>query len=293
MMVDIEGLMARKAQSFNQKYEEFIQRSLLPQGCPPLPIESAVKYTMSNGGKRFRPVLALLSGEAFGAQFDRIFPLALAIEMIHSYSLIHDDLPCMDDDDVRRGKPTNHKVFGEATALLAGDALQAEAFGILLESYSENAWLGIELMKLLAEACGMRGMVVGQAMDMDLESKAKQGKLIPNIEVVEKLHRLKTGALIRVCTEGAGIIAGVTATQRQTLRRAGENLGLAFQVADDLLDAHEDDQDGRSFVALLGLEGTKKYLNTLSDQICHDFESLNAETDELCELVRYNQTRKI
>ncbi|MNL22338.1 Farnesyl diphosphate synthase [compost metagenome] len=207
--------------------------------------------------------------------------------MIHTYSLIHDDLPCMDNDDVRRGKPTNHRVYGEDFALLAGDALLTEAFLLIAEGYSDNAFLVRQLTSLLSQAAGLRGMVGGQAIDL----RAGETKL--SKEELTHLHLLKTGALIRVSVEGAALIASAKPSDMDHLRKFGEGLGLAFQVADDILDHGEKDQDVRSFTGILGLEGTKTYLQEISNQTRAELHKVIPEAPMLEFLIGFNQNRQV
>lgn len=196
-------------------------------------LQDSFAYSLKQGGKRFRPIVSLLVGEVFGVPPQKILPWALAIEMIHTYSLIHDDLPCMDNDDFRRGEPTNHKVFGEDIALLAGDVLQTEAFALLAEKYESEPTIVVKLVRTLSEAIGAQGMVSGQAIDMDFKERTMQESELM------LMHALKTGALIRAAVEGAAIVCGIPDDKRQLCRAYGEDLGLAFQLKDDLLDSEE------------------------------------------------------
>ena len=216
-------------------------------------LKQSIAYSYSRGGKRFRPVLSLLIAETFAVHPQRVLPWAMAVEMIHTYSLIHDDLPCMDNDDFRRGEPTNHKKFGETTALLAGDALLTEAFALIAQSYKEDPAIGLRLVALLSQAAGLFGMVGGQAIDLEFQ------KLKPSFADLEQMHLMKTGALIRVSAEGAALICGLPSEKIQLCRQFGERLGLAFQIQDDLIDAKEKQEPG-SFPEVLGLEQTENYL---------------------------------
>ena len=203
----------------------------------PATIHRAARYSLFAGGKRIRPVLVLASGEAVGGAREELLPLACAVEMIHTYSLIHDDLPAMDDDDLRRGKPTSHKVFGEAIAILAGDALLTRAFQLLADT--PEGWDEARLRRrlraaaVLGEACGTTGLIGGQVMDLESEGKAIAA------EDLECLHRAKTGALLSACVRGGAILGGAGASDLERLARYARAIGLAFQVVDDLLDATE------------------------------------------------------
>ena len=191
----------------------------------------AVRYSLEAGGKRVRPVLCILACEAVGGTTIEALPGALALEYIHTYSLIHDDLPAMDDDDLRRGRPTNHKVFGEGHAILAGDALLTEAFGVLASADLDPVKRA-EALALLAEGAGWRGMAGGQALDLEGETLAAY-----DLGHLRLIHRLKTGALLRASVEIGAVLGGAAPGERSALRAYGEAIGLAFQIQDDILDA--------------------------------------------------------
>lgn len=211
--------------------ERFLDRSVPPEDTPPETISRAVRYSLFAGGKRLRPILVLASTEAVGGEIEEAVPAAAALEMIHTYSLIHDDLPAMDDDSLRRGQPTSHVVFGEAIAILAGDALLTHAFRVLASGSSRmDAAKRLEAIALLADAAGASGMVGGQVADLEAEGRAVDG------DALEFIHRHKTGALIRAACEIGGLLGGGTKNQINGLRRYGENIGLAFQIVDDILD---------------------------------------------------------
>ena len=195
----------------------------------PPSVHRAMRYSVMAGGKRLRPVLVIAGAEAVGGHADTVMPTACALELIHTYSLIHDDLPAMDDDDYRRGRLTNHKVFGEAIAILAGDALLTLAFELIARSPSDPRAL-CEVLASVAEAAGTRGMVGGQVVDIESEGKTVSG------ETLEYIHRHKTAALIRVSLCSGALLAGATRAQTEAIRTAGEDLGLAFQIVDDILD---------------------------------------------------------
>ena len=214
-----------------------LDTALPGKGEWPATIHEALRYSLFAGGKRIRPLLVLAAGEAVGGEREELLPLACAVEMIHTYSLIHDDLPAMDDDDLRRGKPTSHKVFGEAIAILAGDALLTRAFQLLAATpeRSDEARLRRRLRAsaLLGEACGTSGLIGGQVMDLESE-----GRRI-TAEELERLHRAKTGALLRACVVGGAILGGAGEDTLALLDRYARAIGLAFQVVDDVLDATE------------------------------------------------------
>lgn len=219
-------------------FEPYLTRLTMWSDWPPS-LAEASRYALFGGGKRVRPCLALLSAEAMGGQFEDALPWAAAVEMIHTYSLIHDDLPSMDNDDFRRGRPTVHKHFDEATAILAGDTLLTEAFAVVSRSapdprYAQN-WV-----RLLAEASGGRGMVGGQVDDI-------QG--VRSFDDLVGMQRKKTGALISASVVGGGIIADVSPEWMAKLECFGDALGMLFQITDDLLDAEQDaERDANSFL---------------------------------------------
>jgi geranylgeranyl diphosphate synthase type II len=215
--------------------EAALAAALPPETEWPATIHRACRYSLMAGGKRIRPVLVLAAGEAVGGAREELLPLACATEMIHTYSLIHDDLPAMDNDDLRRGKPTSHKVFGEAVAILAGDALLTRAFQLLAEV--PEGWDDARVRRrlaataVLAEACGTRGLIGGQVMDLESEGRTV------NAADLECLHRAKTGALLSACVRGGAILGGATKQELEGLARYASAIGLAFQVVDDVLDA--------------------------------------------------------
>jgi geranylgeranyl diphosphate synthase, type II len=234
---------------------------------PPERVHSAIRWSLFAGGKRFRPALLLATGQTFGARTDDLLRTACALEMIHTYSLIHDDLPSMDNDDLRRGRPTSHIKFGEATAILAGDALQALAFQTIAEDENLSPQLRVRLIGEVARAAGTpAGMVAGQAHDLDAESRE-----VTHAEL-ERIHHRKTGALIRAAARCGAIIAGVSDSELAAITDYAINLGLLFQITDDLLDvtATAEDlgktpgKDARArkatYPALYGIEATRAQL---------------------------------
>lgn len=236
----------------------------------------AVRYSLEAGGKRVRPVLCILAAEAVGGTAEQALPGALALEYVHTYSLIHDDLPAMDDDDLRRGRPTNHKVFGEGHAILAGDALLTEAFGVLAAADLEPVRRA-EALALLAEGSGWRGMAGGQALDLEGEKLDRY-----DLDHLRLIHRLKTGALLRTSLEIGAVLGGADPAGRAALRAYGEAIGLAFQIQDDILDATATEADlgkragkdaGRgkiTYPSLLGLDGARKALSEATENaLCH------------------------
>jgi geranylgeranyl diphosphate synthase type II len=256
--------------------EEALDRALPPESAWPATIHRAVRYSLFAGGKRIRPLLVLAAGEAVGGSRDDVMPLACAVEMIHTYSLVHDDLPAMDDDDLRRGKPTSHKVFGEGIAILAGDALLTRAFQVLAEppAGGDTARLRRRLAAaaLLAEAAGTTGMIGGQVLDLESEGR------VVDATTLERMHRAKTGALLGACVRGGAVLGGGEGETLARLDRYGSAIGLAFQVVDDVLDetgaAHElgktagkDARAGKAtYVSVHGLEASRKLAQRLLDE---------------------------
>jgi geranylgeranyl diphosphate synthase type II len=253
----------------------------------------AMEYSLSSPGKRLRPILVLASAEALGAAAEPLVPFACAVEMVHTYSLIHDDLPAMDDDDLRRGRPTSHKVFGEAVAILAGDALLTEAF-VVMSSAGEGIAAERQLAAIaeLAVAAGAQGMVGGQTADILAEGVGA------DLERVESIHRRKTGALLRACVRIGGLLAGARAADLESITRYGDAIGLGFQIADDLLDelgdtqltgksARRDRELGKStYPALLGNARARELLGELLDRGLGALDELGAAADPLREIAR-------
>jgi farnesyl diphosphate synthase len=254
----------------------------------------AMRYASIGGGKRMRPLLVVAACALFHVDRARALRVGLAVECIHVYSLIHDDLPCMDDDDLRRGKPTLHKAFDECTAVLAGDSLHALAFEVLAdEATHEDPFVRAELIAELARASGPSGMAGGQMMDLMAERSSL------DLAAVTRLQQLKTGALIGFCLEAGGIMGRVPAEGRRPLRGYARDVGLAFQIADDLLD-HEGEEaktgkrvgkDGakgkETFVSLLGAERARQQANLLVDQAVGHLQSFGAEADLLRAIARF------
>ena len=226
-------------------------------------------------------MLCYATGEALHLSPQDILPWALALEAIHTYSLIHDDLPAMDNDDLRRGLPTNHMKFSEDIALLAGDALLTEAFLMIAQGGGYGEHTG-PLIELLSEGVGLKGMIRGQILDLG------QGSQVATMEDLIHLHELKTGCLIALCLTGPALLTG---QKLQGFQQLGLKLGLAFQIKDDLLDAHED--SSMSFIHFLGVEGSKQYLDSLTREIENSLEGLKINKPRLKELIQFNGSRGI
>ena len=237
MEFNIKSYLASKRELVDRKLDSLLKYS--PKNTSPL--EESIRYSALSGGKRLRPILMIASNEAFGGKEEMVLPIACAIEMIHTYSLIHDDLPCMDDDSLRRGIATNHNVYGEAVAVLAGDALLTDAFNIMVrEGLSSGLRPKIltEVVGDISHAAGSKGMIKGQSIDLALEGTKLALERTKDISVgqVEKMHSLKTGALIEVSVTVGAKIGGANDKQIKKLITYAKALGLAFQIVDDILD---------------------------------------------------------
>ena len=258
------------------------------------PLIEAMRYAAMDGGKRVRPLLLVSTAEMLGVGRDRALRAACAVESIHVYSLIHDDLPCMDDDDLRRGRPTTHKKYDEATAVLAGDSLHALAFEILTdEETSTDPFTQAELVRCLATASGMDGMAGGQMMDMAAESADY------DLRTITRLQQLKTGALLAASVEMGAIMGKLPPEGRSHLRAYARDIGLAFQIADDLLDVEgdeekagkalrkDDEQGKQTFVSLMGVDGARNQARALVDQAIGHLGQYGEEAAVLRALARY------
>jgi len=281
--------------SWQNRFEEILPGYLQgPEQSPQL-LQSAMHYSATAGGKRIRPLFVYASGRALNLDKNTLDGIAVSIELIHTYSLIHDDLPSMDDDDLRRGQPSCHRKFDEATAILAGDALQALAFEILArdKSLSAEPQRQAAIILGLARACGANGMAGGQVLDL-----ASLGKEISQKEL-EEIHAFKTGALIQISAVAPALLAAATTEQRNALAQYGKLTGLAFQVFDDLLDvtgsseitgkpSHADAARSKpAFPAIIGIEKSLARAHELRDQALNELKQLPGETDALEWLAAY------
>jgi geranylgeranyl diphosphate synthase type II len=280
--------------------EEALEYYLPGEDNIPADIYKAVRYSVFNGGKRIRPILCLAATEAVGGDLGPAIPVACALELIHSYSLIHDDLPAMDDDDFRRGKPTCHKVFGENIAILAGDALLTEAFVILshVEKVRLSAERRLAVIQEIAKAAGICGMVGGQALDV------LSGKSVSDEDTLNEIHRRKTGALIVAAVKSGAIIFNARKEKIQALAEYGINVGLAFQVADDILNVEGDRElmgkktgsdaahDKLTYPSLLGLDLAKEKLAKYIDAAEASLSGFDERARPLLVIARYIMERK-
>ena len=283
---------AAEVASWQARFEDVLDHHLPPTSQEPRDLHRAMRYSALAGGKRIRPLLVYATGTTLGLAPDQLDPIAAAIECIHAYSLIHDDLPAMDDDDLRRGRPTCHRAFDEATAILAGDALQALAFEILADRLPAST-SSLAVIAEIAEACGSSGMAGGQALDL-----AAVGCQLDEASL-KKMHGLKTGALIRASIIGPCRLAGADEKTLTHLAHYGDCIGLAFQVHDDILDVtgncaligkHTQADaalDKPTFVSVLGLQESRKTAEELRDQAISSLQHVPGDTALLSWLADY------
>jgi farnesyl diphosphate synthase len=282
----IDALIARA--------DHALAQALPNDSQPPIELHRAMRYAVLGGGKRLRPLLVYAAGIALGANLAALDAAACAVEFIHAYSLVHDDLPAMDDDALRRGRPTCHIVFGEAMAILAGDALQALAFEILAVGSTDDAGTRLRMLQVLGRACGAEGMAGGQAFDL-----AAVGKKL-GLDELERMHDYKTGALIRASVMLGALASGHRDTATlDALDRYGRAVGLAFQVRDDILDVEGDAAvigktqgkdaaaDKPTFVSIIGMDASRRRLDELVAQSLTAVEPLGGRGHTLAALARF------
>lgn len=281
------------------RVDDWLQRLLPSEQNSPSVIHQAMRYSIFAGGKRLRPILTIATGEIFGASEDALLPVACALEMIHTYSLIHDDLPAMDNDTLRRGRPTNHVVYGEALAILAGDALLTQAFLTLANAVVIPAEQRGRVIAEVAQAAGTtQGLIGGQVLDMQFEGKPITG---PELE---EIHCSKTGALIRCSARLGAIIGGAHKAQLAALTTYSEKIGLAFQIADDVLDATASSEElGKTagkdatalkatYTSLYGIDGAKQRAELLQYEAIAALRQLDRPTEVLEALAHFIIARK-
>ena len=277
---------------YQQRVDAYLDQTVLNDSIEPH-LQEAMRYALFNGGKRVRPILVYLVNQMLGGKLEDADAPAAAIECVHSYSLVHDDLPAMDDDDLRRGKPTCHIAFDEATAILAGDALQCFGFELLTQD-EEQPNRNLKMVKVLAQASGDSGMVVGQAFDL-----ANVGKSL-TLEQLEAMHAHKTGALLNAAVDLGALSSGCNDNDTfAQLRRYGDAIGLAFQVKDDILDIEGDtetigkpqgsdvEQDKPTYPALLGMDGAKEKLRQLHQEAVAAVQPFGDAAQPLVELADF------
>lgn len=272
---------------------EISMQELIESGDMPTRLREAMSYSLEAGGKRIRPALVYAVLETYGVPLERGREVAASLEMVHTYSLIHDDLPAMDDDDLRRGRPTNHRQFDEATAILAGDALLTDAFRILSEA-NLTAESIVEIIRAFGLAAGSSGMVGGQLDDMLAENRNDV-----TLHELQSIHERKTGALLVYALEAGGILAGASEEDRSHLKQFGRHLGIAFQIQDDILDVIGDEQaigkrvgsdeenEKTTYPKLLGLDGARRALDQEVEAATSAIQSLSVQAPLLLNLLTF------
>ena len=278
---------------YKEEIDTWLKEYFTDKGTYNKSVYEAMAYSVNIGGKRIRPILTLITYKMYNKNYKEILPIACSIEMIHTYSLIHDDLPCMDDDDLRRGKPTNHKVFGDGLAVLAGDGLLNEAFNIILKSGCEKGAKWVQAGYEIGKASGAHGMIGGQVADiLDTDKDIE-------IDELDYIHEKKTGAIIIASIMTGAILAEACEKDMVILRRFGNKLGLAFQIKDDILDIESDTeklgkttgkdekQNKNTFVKFYGLEKCKAMCKKLTDSCIELLQSINKNTEELEKITLY------
>ena len=295
-MFDLDSYFTSQIMRINRALE-----SLLKTADKPDRILEAMTYSLMAGGKRIRPVLCMAATEAVGGNLEDAVPAACALEMVHTYSLIHDDLPAMDDDDLRRGKPTCHIAFDEATAILAGDALLTLAFQTLSSIELNNAGLAakwMQVIQLISYAAGYCGMIQGQMLDITSEGRQL------TLAELKSMHRLKTGALIEASLSTGAVLGGSNSNRISLLERYAQNIGLAFQVADDILNVEGDPEimgkavgtdklrNKNTYPSLLGLKQSKDYAGQLVENALQALESFDQKAEPLRAIAKYIIERK-
>ena len=289
------GFIATRVPDYQKRIEEVLSRSLEIEGAATPRLLEAMRYSTLAGGKRVRPVLVYATGEALGAPLEVLDAPAAAVELIHVYSLVHDDLPAMDDDDLRRGRPTCHRAYDEATAILVGDALQARAFEVLANAPATIAAPArIEMLRLLADAIGTRGMAGGQAIDLEAVKQTLDEAAL------ERMHRQKTGALIQASVLLGASAAGISnAAHRDALAEFGAEIGLAFQIQDDILDVEgtttalgkragaDADRVKPTYPSVLGLEAARAAALNRRDRALAALRPLGARFTPLREFAEF------
>jgi geranylgeranyl diphosphate synthase type II len=294
-MSNLKTFFADCAQKVDEKLESLVPRAQVE----PKNLHEAVRWSLFAGGKRFRPALLLAVGKSFGASKEKLLQTAAAVEMIHAYSLVHDDLPAMDNDDLRRGRATCHKKFGEATAILAGDVLQTLAFQAIADDENLSAEIRVKLASEIARAAGTpAGMVAGQQLDLEAEGKSV------SIEHLETIHHSKTGAMISVAARAGAIIAEASEIELESISNYASKIGLLFQITDDLLDVTQTTEvlgktagkdvtaEKAAYPALYGLEEARKLAENVHAQACHQLEQIEKETSLLCEIASFVLNRE-
>jgi geranylgeranyl diphosphate synthase type II len=294
MSFDLDAYMKERLAAVDAALDRFLP----PETERPETLHKAMRYSVFAGGKRLRPILVMAGAESVGGSAEQVMPTACAMELIHTYSLVHDDLPAMDNDDFRRGVPTNHKVFGEATAILAGDALLTLAFRLVADNLRQTNPGALEVVVDVADAAGHGGMVAGQVADLEAEGRQV------GADTVEYIHAHKTGALIRTSLRVGARLCGATAEQVHALSVAGADLGLAFQIVDDILDVvasskelgktagKEQIQQKATYPAIYGIEASRARARDLIDEADAALAGLGPRAEPIRALGRFILERK-
>jgi geranylgeranyl diphosphate synthase type II len=277
--MDLRAYLAERAQLVDAELE----RWLPPADETPAALHAAMRHLIFPGGKRLRPALAFAGAEAVGAAPERALPIAVAVELVHTYSLVHDDLPCMDDDDERRGRPTVHVLYGEAVAVLAGDALLAGAFEVLAEAAAREPARALAALRDLAHAAGSRQLVGGQADDLAFPRDTA------DVARVESVHRRKTAALFEAAVVGGARLGNADGEALARLRGFATRVGVAFQIADDALDADSD--EACSLVRLIGADASRARADAMLAEAIDLLEPFGAPAEPLREIARFTVTR--
>ena len=288
-MFDLDRYAAQWTRAINDS----LNRYTPPADVPPLVLHEAMRYSLFAGGKRLRPLLCVAGAEAVGGDGNSVLATAAALEMVHTFSLIHDDLPALDNDDLRRGVPTLHKAYTEAMAILAGDALHTLAFAVIATHQSGTPEAVLRVVRLLADACGEHGMVGGQVDDILHEGKAADAAMLRSI------HERKTGALLSASLLSGAILCGATPAQEQAIRQCGEQIGIAFQIIDDILDVTGDDAtlgkpagsdeklDKATYPKLYGLGESRRLARLAADHAAEALTGFGASADPLRAFARF------
>lgn len=291
--MDISHYLSEKSKIIQEKLCQLVA----VEDDPEKSLYHAAQYSLMAGGKRLRPILAIATAEAFGCGNEKIINAACALELVHTYSLIHDDLPCMDDDDLRRGKPTLHKVYPEAHAILAGDYLLTFSFEVIATDKLLSDAQKVQLITILSKCAGGKGMIGGQVMDIEAEGK----KL--NIQHLQRIHESKTGAMISASITFGGIIAGIHGANLESLKKYGQEIGLAFQIIDDILDVTQSEEilgktagsdianEKSTYVSLMGIEQAHATAHSLIQSSEKILERLPMENNVLHDLSQYIVSR--
>jgi geranylgeranyl diphosphate synthase type II len=295
--VDLKAYLEERGGLVNRALQAYLPKV---RG-PAFRVTEAMHYSLFVGGKRLRPILCLAAAEAVGGDPGEVLPVACALEMIHTYSLIHDDLPAMDDDDLRRGQPTCHKQYDEATAILAGDGLLTEAFRTMAaaaDKYEGRERVLLEVINLVATAAGYQGMVGGQMLDLLAEGRKV------TLKELETIHRAKTGALLTAALRAGALMGGGNRVEVTSLTTYGEKFGLAFQITDDLLDVEgetaemgkaagmDEKRQKATYPAALGLEATREWARRLVAEAISALEPFQTKAEPLRELAQYLLVRR-